>query len=85
MAIMDRDDADQEGITLPPTNSIRMIAREEALRVIDRHTEQCPFSLSRVEYRVRCLEISYGRLIGFLLGAGILGGTAGGIVSKLLP
>lgn len=74
-----------EGIELQPKFATRLIAREEATAAIDRHALACPFAASRVEYRVRCLEISYGRLMGFLLGSGILGGAAGGIAAKLLP
>lgn len=81
---MERSDAEQEATTLPPTTTTRLLAREEAQSAIDRHAAACSFNNARVEYRVRCLEISYGRLIGFLLGAGILGGAAGGLVSKLL-
>lgn len=81
---MERIDADQEGITLPPTSGARLVARDEAERAVDRHALNCPFAAARVEVRLRTLEISYARLLGFLLGSGILGGAAGGAVAKLL-
>ena len=81
---MDRDDADQEGITLPPTNATRMIARDEARRAIIEHLHLCPFSLDNLNERLRTIEMSFSRLVGFMLGSGLLGGVAGSIVAKLM-
>ena len=65
-------------------DDIRMLARDEANRAILAHLQLCPLTRDNIANRLRTLEISYGRLIGFLLGSGILGGAAGGIAAKLL-
>lgn len=74
-------DSTQDGIILPPATMSRLIAREEAWRVIAEHARSCPLATGDVEARLRGVEISLGRLIGFMLGAGILGGAAGGVVA----
>jgi hypothetical protein len=81
---MDRDDDDQEGITLPPTSTTRLLARDEADKAIMRHLHLCPFSVDTVNVRVRKLETSFARLIGFMIGSGLLGGVAGSIVAKIM-
>ncbi len=62
-----------------------MIAREESWRAIDQHAATCPLQRDKISERLRTLEISYGRLLGFLLGSGALGGVTGAVVSKLMP
>ncbi len=81
---MERCDADQELPSRPPQNTTRLIARDEANQAILSHLSLCPLARENVTARLTALEISYGRLIGFLLGSGILGGLAGGVVSKLI-
>ena len=82
---MERDDADQEGINLSPRNTARLIAEAAARQVVIEHISHCPFLADKISDRLRNLEISFGRLIGFMLGSGLLGGVAGSIVAKLMP
>lgn len=82
---MERSDSEQEGQQLPPTSVTRMIAQEEARKVILQHLDLCPFANLRIEERVRNIEISYARLIGFMAGSGLLGGTAGALLTRILP
>jgi hypothetical protein len=81
----ERNDSDQEDITLPPRTTTRLIAEAAARQVIIEHISLCPFSKSDVEQRLRVLETNYARLIGFMIGSGLLGGAAGALVSKLWP
>ena len=81
---MDRDDADQEGINLQNTTHDRMVARDEANRAILTHLRLCPFAVDKVNERLRVMEMSFSRLVGFMLGSGLLGGIAGSIVAKLM-
>jgi hypothetical protein len=79
---MDRCDAEQEGVTLPPVSMSRLIARQEANEAIIEHIGLCSFNKSQVEQRVRTLEMGYARLTGFMVGSGILGGASAAIVTK---
>jgi hypothetical protein len=91
----DQDNADQEGQTLPPTfeqrtietpqhELYRLIARDEATRAIIQHLRLCPMAEQKIPDRVRALELSFWKLVGFLIGSGALGGAAGGIMAKLI-
>lgn len=80
----DRSDASQEGQELPSTYTARMIAAEEARKVILQHLSLCPFADLRIEERVRTIETNYARLTGFMLGSGVLGGAIGAGISKLI-
>lgn len=82
---MDRSDAGQEGIQLGPAATTRLVAEAAARQVVIEHIGLCPFVGSHIEERVRTLETSLARLIGLLLGSGILGGATGAIVAKLMP
>jgi hypothetical protein len=81
---MDRCDADQEGITLSPINQTRLIAEASARQVVIEHIGLCPFAKSDIEPRLRRLEINFGRLLGFMVGSGLIGGAAGGALIKAL-
>lgn len=81
---MDRSDADQEGITLPPAYSLRALAREEAYAAIAEHAKICPFAAEDYSKRIRACEISLARLIGFMAATGTIGGLIGGILQHLL-
>jgi hypothetical protein len=81
----ERDDATQEGHTLSPANATRLIAEAAARQVVIEHIGLCPFAGAKVEERLRTIETSYARLIGFMLGSGLLGGVGGGIVARLMP
>lgn len=80
----DRSDADQEGITLPPTSITRMIAREAADAAILQHLHLCPLIAEDIVKRVRSLEIRFSFLIGCMFGSGALGGLAGAALTKLM-
>jgi hypothetical protein len=82
---MERSDAEHEGITLPPLTTTRLVAEAAARQVIMEHISLCPFAQAKVEERLRNVETSFARLIGFTIGSGLLGGTAGAIVAKLMP
>jgi hypothetical protein len=81
---MDRDDADQEGITLAPSNTVRLVAEAAARQVIIEHIRLCPFNGAKVEERLRTQENRFMLLIGFMFGSGLLGGAAGAAVFKAL-
>jgi len=81
----DRCDADQEGIKLAPASTYRMIAREEANGAILQHIHLCPFSVDDVNKRLRTIEMGLAKLVGFMIGSGLLGGVAGAVVNRLWP
>lgn len=82
---MERDDADQEaGRTLPNRTWIQMVAREEAERAILLHIGRCQFVQSDIEPRLRVVELSLSKLIGFMLGSGMLGGATGAMVTHFV-
>jgi len=66
-------------------NQVKLIAREEARLVIHEHLTLCPLNQLEIEPRLRKLEISYARLIGFMTGSGILSGASFFTLSKLFP
>jgi hypothetical protein len=80
----DRMDADQEGLTLPPVLSIRLIAEQEAQRVIMQHLALCPFAKDDVSKRLRNIETRFATLVGIMVGSGLLGGVSGALMTKLL-
>ncbi len=82
---MDRSDTSQEGITMNPRDTTRLIAEAAARQVVIEHIGLCPFAGSHIEERVRTLETSFARLVGLLIGSGVLGGAAGAVVSRLMP
>jgi hypothetical protein len=63
---------------------LRMLAKEEANKVILQHLNLCPFAAAQVEQRVRSLEARFALLTGFMIGSGLLGGAAGGIIVRVL-
>jgi len=68
-----------------PTNyAIRAIVIEETKKEIMEHLNLCPFAKLDIEGRVRTIEQRWAALMGFMLGSGILGGTAGALLTKLL-
>jgi len=81
---MERTDLEQEGVTLPPMTTSRLIAEAAARQVVIEHISLCPFGAGKVEERLRGLETSFARLIGFMVGSGLLGGITGAGLSKLI-
>jgi len=60
-----------------------LIAKQQIEASIMQHLALCPFAVADVERRLRMAETSFARLSGFMLGAGLLGGTAGAAVAKI--
>jgi hypothetical protein len=65
-------------------NEMKIVAKETAAEVIIQHLKLCPFADLQIERRVRTIETRYAALVGFMLGSGILGGTAGALLTKLI-
>ena len=80
----ERSDAEQEGFTNQPNFTTRMIAQDEARKIILQHLDLCPFADLKIEERVRAIETNYARLTGFMVGSGLLGGAVGAGISKLI-
>ena len=81
---MDRCDPEQEGITGPPIHSIRWVIQQEASALIIQHLNLCPFNRLEIEQRMRSQENRFYALIGFMAGAGLLGGATGAWFFKAL-
>ena len=88
-------DPDQDGVRLPPVfhskgiglsegDQIRLVAEAAARQIVIEHISLCPFSGTKVEERLRTVESNFKLLIGFMVGSGLLGGAAGGLVAQLL-
>jgi hypothetical protein len=82
---MERDDATQEGSTLPPVNQTILLARQEAERAILQHLTLCPFANLHIEERLRTIELRFAWLIGLMMGSGLIGGIAGAALQRLIP
>lgn len=80
---MENDDAEQNGLVLPPRTATRLIAEAAARQVVMEHIRLCPFAGSKIDERVRSLETSFARLIGFMFGSGIIGGATAAGISQL--
>lgn len=81
----ERDDADQEGLTLPPFDQTRYLARIEAQRAVTAHAKDCPLFTLCIEPRLRTLETRFALLIGLMIGSGLIGGIAGAALQRCLP
>lgn len=68
----------------PEPDHLRLIVRDEVSRLIRHHATLCAFSVDEHPRRLRNVEASYARLTGFMLGSGLLGGTAGAAIAKYL-
>lgn len=68
-----------------PTDNVRLIARDEANKVILEHLALCPFARADVEERLRKVETRLATLIGLMVGSGVLGGATTFALSKLIP
>jgi hypothetical protein len=64
--------------------SIHQAAREEAQKIVSDHLGWCPFAKLQIEERVRGIENRFTLLVGFMVGSGLLGGTAGALITKLI-
>jgi hypothetical protein len=65
-------------------SALRMFAREEAEKAVLVHVRLCPFKEQRVEERLRDVQVTIGRLVGFMAGSGLLGGTVGAAIVQAL-
>lgn len=75
MATMDENDK----------NQTILLARAAAEQTVDHHARNCAFNAQDGERRIRKLEQTLARLIGFMIGSGILGGTLGSALTRLFP
>jgi len=80
---MENSDSEQNGLVLPPQTVSRLIAEAAARQVVMEHIRLCPFAGSKIDERVRTLETSFARLLGFMLGSGIIGGATAASLAKL--
>jgi len=64
--------------------NLRLIVRDEVAALIRLHATTCRFVLEEHPARLRQIETSYARLTGFMLGSGLLGGTFGAAIAKIL-
>ena len=80
----ERSDAEQEGITLGNAYAARMIATEEARKVILQHLDLCPFAGLKIEQRVRNLEVRFAMLTGLMMGSGLIGGATAAAITRLV-
>ncbi len=63
---------------------LRLIIRDETNKLLLAHLRLCPFVSNEIEKRTRHLETQLAKLIGFMIGSGLLGGMSGAAVAKLL-
>ena len=82
---------DRVGMNLPEL--VRLIARETAHEVaktiIREHVDACPLGtvpekVKDLQWRVSSIELSKAKLIGFMAGAGAVGGGVSEVVSRLI-
>ena len=62
----------------------RLLARDEANKLLLSHLQLCPLIKAGTESRLRSLETSIAKLTGFMIGSGLLGGGVGGAISSWL-
>jgi hypothetical protein len=72
------------GTILPHAFEVRAICRDEVAKALDRHLALCPFATSKIDERLRRVELRLSTLVGLLLGSGAIGGISGAIVTALL-
>ena len=63
---------------------IAALAREAARDEIIRHLAGCPFAKLAIEERLRKIELRFSALVAFMCGSGLIGGTVGASLIKLL-
>lgn len=63
---------------------IRLVVRDETNKLLLNHLQLCPFVGNKIEERTRKLETQLAKLIGFMIGSGLLGGMSGAVVAKLI-
>jgi hypothetical protein len=81
---MTRDE--MQKVHVPLDEFVERIAEKAALAIWDKHRAECPApaAVSDLYEKVNDLRISRAKLIGFLAGAALVGGGAGGALGALL-
>ena len=76
----------KDRILVPLDHFVRDIAREAAWLVINEHERRCTAMslIPIITDKVHKLEISYAKLIGFMAGTGLIGGSLGAAIVKAL-
>lgn len=69
---------------LPYEQQLRLVIRDEVLKLIETHELRCPFTADEYPKRLRRLESNWATLVGLLIGSGVLGGAIGAQLSALL-
>jgi hypothetical protein len=67
------------------STTIRLIARDEISQALAAHLSLCPLAGQDLPARLRSLEISYARLIGYMIGSGLIAGLSSSALSRLIP
>lgn len=67
------------------TDTLRLIARDEIGKALITHLSLCPLAGEDVSHRLRTLEISHARLIGYMVGIGLISGATATLAGKLVP
>lgn len=65
-------------------DQVRLIARDEANKLLLSHLQLCPFVSNEIEKRTRTLEKGMARVIGFAVGSGLIGGVGSTVISKII-
>ena len=77
-------------VTLPLPEYLRELAlvagREGARLALDEHKRNCPApaAIATLQTEVTAIKIRFATLLGFMAGSGVLGGTAGALLTELL-
>lgn len=81
---MTEPNAFDDQLNLSPTETVRLLARDEATKIVLQHLNLCPFAQGDVEKRLRKLEGNVYTLIGAVLASGAIGGTAGALINHAM-
>ncbi len=69
---------------LTPHEQIKLIVRDETNSLLLAHLRLCPLVANKIEERTRAVETKLAKLIGFMVGSGLLGGLSGAGLAKLI-
>jgi len=76
-----------DDVRVPLPKFVEEIAREAAWTVIRQHREECNIHrievrVGMVEGKVEKLQLSMAKLVGVMLGSGVLGGATSGFIAN---
>jgi hypothetical protein len=54
-----------------PTNLTHLVARDEANKAIASHETNCDLHKNQIEPRLRMLECSHAKILGYMLGTSV--------------